>query len=70
MSVGHRGQTLLSLATQELVRDELPGNVSLRDLGEHRLKDLIHPEHIFQVNIADQLVDFLALRTLDPQGTK
>ncbi len=43
LSAGHGGQTLLSLATQELVRDSLPAGSSLRDLGEKRLKDLSAP---------------------------
>lgn len=44
MSVAHGGQVLLSNATMELVREQLPAGVTLRDLGEHRLKDLTHPE--------------------------
>ncbi len=67
MSAGHGGQTLISLATQELVRDELPENITLRDMGEHRLKDLIHPEHIYQVNTPDLPSIFPALKTLDAQ---
>src|SRR5512137_1465090 len=46
LSAGHGGQILLSLPSAELVRDQLPSDVSLRDLGAHRLKDLIRPEHI------------------------
>ena len=48
LSAGHGGQVLLSAATQELVRDQRPEGVELRDLGEHRLKDLFRPERIFQ----------------------
>jgi class 3 adenylate cyclase len=48
-SAGHGGQVLLSNAAQELVRDALPKGIELRDLGEHRLKDLIRPERIFQL---------------------
>ena len=44
LSAAHGGQVLLSLPTQELVRDQLPTQTSLRDLGEHRLKDLFRPE--------------------------
>ena len=51
-AVGHGGQVLLSSATAGLVEDSLPSNVSLRDLGAHRLKDLGRPETIFQL-IAD-----------------
>lgn len=65
MAVGHGGQVLLSLAAQQLVRDLLPAQVALRDLGEHRLKDLTNPEHIYQVVAADLPSDFAALRTLD-----
>jgi hypothetical protein len=49
MAVGHGGQILLALATQQLIRDELPPGCSLRDLGLHRLKDLRHSEHIFRL---------------------
>jgi len=49
MSAGHGGQVLLSLATQQLVRDDLPPGCTLRDLGLHRLKDLRHSEHIYQL---------------------
>lgn len=65
MSAGHGGQILISLATQELIRDELPEGVLLRDMGERRLKDLIRPEHIYQLDIAGLPVDFPALKTLD-----
>ena len=43
LSAGHGGQILLSAPTQELVRDALPEGADLRDLGEHRLKDLSVP---------------------------
>jgi hypothetical protein len=42
-SAGHGGQVLISSATYALVADELPADVALRDLGEHRLKDLDRP---------------------------
>jgi class 3 adenylate cyclase len=60
---GHGGQTLLSLTTQALVCDHLPPGVSLRDLGEHYLKDLIQPEQIFQLVATDLPADFPPLRT-------
>jgi len=65
MSAGHGEQTLISQETVELLTNELPENVSLCDLGEHQLKDLIRPEHIYQVNIANLPSDFPALKTLD-----
>jgi hypothetical protein len=63
-AAGHGGQVLLSQTTRELVDQDLPAGVSLRDLGEHRLKDLVHPEPIFQLVIPDLPADFLPLRTL------
>ena len=65
MSAGHGGQTLVSQAAQELVRDELPEGVALRDLGDHRLKDLTRPEHVFQLLSPDLPADFPPLKTLD-----
>src|SRR5262249_21947466 len=47
LAAGHGGQVLLSLATEELVREHLPPGTELRDLGVHRLKDLTRPERIF-----------------------
>jgi predicted ATPase len=49
LAAAHGGQILLSRATQELVREDLPEGASLRDLGTHRLKDLQQPEHLFQL---------------------
>src|SRR6202158_4884008 len=40
VEAAQRGQVLLSLATEELVRDHLPAAVALRDMGEGRLKGL------------------------------
>jgi predicted ATPase/class 3 adenylate cyclase len=65
MSAGHGGQVLISLATEELVRDELPREISLRDMGTRRLKDLIHPEQIFQLVTPGLPTDFPPLKTLD-----
>src|SRR6266702_218821 len=65
MSVGHGGQVLLSQTTRHLVEHTLPDGVSLRDLGEHRLKDLQQQSHLFQLVIAGLPDDFPPLLTLD-----
>jgi predicted ATPase/class 3 adenylate cyclase len=65
-SAGHGGQVLISSSTRELAADELPGDVALRDLGEHRLKDLDRPEHLFQLVVGDLPADFPALASLSP----
>ncbi|MBV9281378.1 MAG: tetratricopeptide repeat protein [Chloroflexi bacterium] len=49
LSAGHGGQVLLSGATRDLVGERLPEGSELIDLGEHRLKDLVRPERIYQL---------------------
>ncbi len=65
LSAGHGGQVLLSSSTQELVRDHVPPQTHLRDLGERRLKDLSRPERIFQLTAPDLPSEFPPLRTLE-----
>jgi peptide/nickel transport system substrate-binding protein len=50
-AVGHGRQVLLSNATRELVEDDLPVGVGLRDLGTFQLKDLDRPERIYQLDV-------------------
>jgi predicted ATPase/class 3 adenylate cyclase len=65
LSAAHGGQVLLSLSTEELVGDQLPAGTSLRDLGEHRLKDLFRPERVFELSTPGLPSEFPPLRTLD-----
>ena len=65
MSAAHGGQMLISFATQELVHEELPEGVTFRDMGARRLKDVIRPEHIYQLVIANVPSDFPPIKTLD-----
>lgn len=65
LSAGHGGQVLLSHSATELVRDNLPSVSQLRDLGEHRLKDLTRPERIFQLVAPGLEAEFPSLVTLD-----
>ena len=51
LASAHGGQIVLSAATVELVGDVLPDGVTLRDLGEHRLKDLERPEQLFPLEV-------------------
>jgi predicted ATPase/class 3 adenylate cyclase len=64
MSAGHGGQVLLSAAAAALVVDQLPEGSTLHDLGEHRLKDLGHPERVFQLVHPDLPTTFPPLVTL------
>lgn len=63
--VAHGGQVLISAATKTLAGNRFPADVTLRDLGEHRLKDLEQPEHLFQLVIPDLQADFPPIRSLN-----
>ncbi len=65
MHAAHGGQVLLSQTTHDLIENDLPFGVSLRDLGKHRLKDLQRPAHLHQLVIVDLPADFPPLKTLD-----
>ena len=64
-AVAHGGQILASSLIRDQLIDHPVEGVSLRDLGDHRLKDLGAPVRIVQV-VADGLsVEFPPIRTLD-----
>jgi predicted ATPase/class 3 adenylate cyclase len=65
LAIGHGGQVLVSGVSADLVQGELPSQASLRDLGEHRLKDLARPEYVYQLLAPDLVADFPPLRSLD-----
>ncbi len=65
MSAAHGGQILLSQITRDLIREQIPSEMTLLDMGEHRLKDLIHPLHLYQAAVADLPSAFPPLRTLE-----
>ncbi|HEX2280698.1 MAG TPA: adenylate/guanylate cyclase domain-containing protein, partial [Thermomicrobiales bacterium] len=65
LATGHGGQILLTQAVQQLSRGALPAGGELRDLGQHRLRDLLEPEQVFQLAHPDLPADFPALRSLD-----
>jgi predicted ATPase/class 3 adenylate cyclase len=60
----HGGQIVLSRSTADLARETLPPDVTLRDLGERRLRDL-RPEPVYQLVAPDLPADFPPLKTLD-----
>ena len=63
--VGHGGQVVLSDAAHALAAAALPPEAALRDLGEHRLKDLERPERVFQLVAQGMPADFPPLRSLE-----
>ena len=56
-AAAHGGQIVVSEATRQLC----DGDVPLRDLGKHRLKDLTGAQHLYQLGAGE----FPPLRTLD-----
>ena len=65
MSAAHGGQILISKITHDLVWEQLSSDITLLDMGEHRLKDLLHPIHLYQVIADDLPTNFPPLKTLE-----
>jgi predicted ATPase/class 3 adenylate cyclase len=65
MAAGHGGQVLIS----ETTRAVLDERFRLRDLGEHRLKDLSGPQHLYQLQIEGLRAEFPPLNTLENRPT-
>jgi predicted ATPase/class 3 adenylate cyclase len=65
MAVAAGGQCLVSQTTAALTQDSIPAQINLLDLGEHRLKDLVRPERIFQVTAPGLKDDFPPLKSLN-----
>ena len=65
MSVAYGGQVLVSNASAELLHNELPVGISLRDLKEHRLKGLSDSERLWQAIAPDLQQDFPPLQSLN-----
>ena len=57
-AAAHGGQVLVSDTTRALAEGSLPDPLSLRDLGEFRLKDLARREHLYQLVIVGLPADF------------
>jgi predicted ATPase/class 3 adenylate cyclase len=65
LAAGHGGQILLSQTVQQLSRGALPAGAALRDLGEHRLRDLLEPERVYQLLHPDLPDQFPPLKSLE-----
>ncbi|MDQ6825094.1 MAG: NB-ARC domain-containing protein [Candidatus Eremiobacteraeota bacterium] len=64
LAIGHGGQVLVSGTATDLLQGSLPAQTSLRDLGEHQLRDLAFPEQVYQL-VAPGVTDiFPPLRSL------
>lgn len=65
LSVAYGDQILISSATQERAHGHLPDKTGLRDLGEHRLRDLAKSERVSQLLHPELPREFPALKSLD-----
>ena len=63
LALGHGGQVLLSGVAAALAGDRLGPGAALRDLGEHRLRDLEQAERVFQLTVPDLPSEFPPLRS-------
>jgi len=63
-AIGHGEQILLSGVTAQIVRETLPENAALIDLGRHRLRDIAETEHVFQLTHPELREEFPPLKSL------
>jgi predicted ATPase/class 3 adenylate cyclase/DNA-binding CsgD family transcriptional regulator len=63
-AAAHGGQVVLSDTTRLLAQAQLPADVSVRDLGFHRLKDLEAPERLYQLDVPGLREQFPPLKSL------
>jgi predicted ATPase/class 3 adenylate cyclase len=64
MSVAYGDQILLSNACAELLRGQLPVDITLRDMGDHRLKGLAQPDRLWQLVAPGLATEFPPLKSL------
>ncbi len=60
-SAGHGGQILVSETTRALLGNDVPSGVSVRDLGEQRLKDVQH-ERVYELALDESPHEFPPLK--------
>jgi len=65
LATAHGGQVILSGTTAPLLRGVMPEQTELRDLGSHRLKDLVEREHVWQLSAPGLIETFPPLRSLE-----
>jgi predicted ATPase/class 3 adenylate cyclase len=65
LSIGHGGQVLVSQAAADLLQGVMPEQSSVRDLGQHQLRDLVRPEQVYQLVGPGLEEKFPPLRSLE-----
>jgi predicted ATPase/class 3 adenylate cyclase len=64
MSVAQGGQILITQKVHDSVKDN-DGKITFKDFGKRKLKDIILPEHIYQIVSEGLVKDFSPLKSLD-----
>lgn len=64
-AIAHGGQVLVSSAAQEGAGPAMPEPISLAELGVYRLRDLTHPERVFQLRHPELPAEFPPLRSME-----
>jgi class 3 adenylate cyclase len=68
-AIANPAQIVLTQAGAKLVRDSLPADALLVDLGSHRLKDLNRPERVYGLVHPDIATTFPPVIGLDTNPT-
>lgn len=69
-SAAHGGQVLLSQTTRDLVASELPPDVLILELGEHRVRDFAEPQSLYQLVHPALRAEFPPLRSAGRVGSR
>lgn len=64
LSIAHGGQIIASSSVVDATKAEMSPGYSWRDLGFHRMKDLVDPENVFQIESPGLSSEFPPLRSL------
>ncbi len=65
MSVAYGGQILVTQEIYDVFKNNKEAKISFKDFGKRKLKDIILPEHIYQIVAEDLITDFPPLKSLD-----
>ncbi|HEY7703710.1 MAG TPA: adenylate/guanylate cyclase domain-containing protein, partial [Acidimicrobiia bacterium] len=63
-AAAHGGQVVMSQTTRELVGSDLPPEATLVELGSFQLKDLAHPQRLYQAVMPWMRTEFPPLRNV------
>ena len=69
-SAAHGGQVLVSREVVDRLATEVTEQIELLDLGQHILKDLIQPHHLYQISTRGQSREFPPINSLNASLSK